>query len=79
MPEKPRKFKLHFNRINMQRGNPNVWTIHFSNQCVQVEHVVVLGSMHTVFKPGATQPRAFFSGRGVVTVEGNTATLRSAL
>lgn len=25
---KPIKFKAHFNRINMQRGNPNVWTVH---------------------------------------------------
>lgn len=61
---KNRKFKVHFNRINMQQGNPNVWTVHFSNQCVQVPSLTIIGAVETVFKPKARQPRAYFSGYG---------------
>lgn len=57
----------------MQRGNPNVWTVHLSDRCIQVERVVIKGMVETVFRPGAAQPRAFFKGRGTVAVEGNTA------
>lgn len=61
-----RKFKLHFNRINMQRGNPGVWTIHRSDRCIAATKVVSHVEMHTVFVPEGKQPRAYLTGEGVV-------------
>lgn len=72
---KPRKFKLHFNRVNMQRGNPKIWTIHFSDRCIQAVRVIVQGKLESIFKPEARQPRAYFTGRGTVTFKGETAIL----
>ncbi len=62
---KPRTFWLHFNRINAQRRNPNVWTVHLSDQCIQTKSVECLVPIRTVYK-GATarQPRAYFKGVG---------------
>lgn len=66
------KFKAHFNRINMQRGNPNVWTVHTSKACHQGTTIRILVPVETVFKPNARQPRAYFTGRGKVRHEGST-------
>jgi hypothetical protein len=63
------KFKIHFNRINMQRGNPKVWTVHNSRGCFQGEKVVLEVPVETVFKPNGKQPRAYFIGRGIVSVD----------
>lgn len=65
---KPRKFRLHFNRINMQRGLPTVWTIHLSDRCIPAREVDVQVPLRAVFKPEARQPRAWLEGRGVVRV-----------
>lgn len=64
---KPRTFWLHFNRINVIRGNDDIWTVHLSNQCIQAKSVDVRVPIHTVYK-GATarQPRAYLKGIGVV-------------
>lgn len=62
---KPRKIKLHFNRINMQRGLDTVWTIHLSDRCIAAREVVINIPINTVFKPEARQPRAWFEGKGV--------------
>jgi hypothetical protein len=62
MDMKRRKVKVHFNRINMQRGNPNVWTVHASGVCYQVASVQINVPVHTVYNPAGPQPRAFFSG-----------------
>jgi len=70
---RPRKFRLHFNRINMQRGNTNIWTVHLSDKCIQVRDVKVCVPIETVYKPTAEQPRAYLSGKGIVTVDGHTA------
>jgi len=70
---KPRKFRLHFNRINMQRGNPNIWTVHLSDKCIQVREVQVAVPIETIYRPEARQPRAFLCGKGIVTVQGHTA------
>jgi hypothetical protein len=72
---KPRKFRLHFNRVNMQRGNPNIWTVHTSDRCYQVKRVVTYVQLETVFKPDGPQPRAYLSGRGTVVIDGDTAYL----
>ena len=34
-----RAFRYHFNRINMQRGDPRVWTVHTRGQCIQTEQI----------------------------------------
>jgi len=71
------KTKLHFNRVNMQRGNPNVWTAHNSHGCFQAEKLVIMHEgkvvAETVFKPEAKQPRAYFETHGQVRYEGKTA------
>lgn len=66
------KFRLHFNRINMQRGNPNVWTVHNSRGCFQGRHVSVSVPINAVFDPDGRQPRAYLSGYGHVRVGQNT-------
>lgn len=64
-----RTFWLHFNRINVQRGDPDVWTVHLSDQCIQTKHVDCRVRIETVYR-GATarQPRAYFKGKGRVIV-----------
>jgi hypothetical protein len=75
----PKKLKtrLHFNRVNMQRGNPRVWTAKTSRACNQAEKIIVVHNgiaiLETVFNPDKPQPRAYFVARGVVRYEGNTA------
>ena len=69
---RPLKFRLHFNRVNMQRGNPNIWTVHTSKACYQAQRVVCNVDLETVFKPDGPQPRAYLSGRGHVRVSGST-------
>jgi len=56
------KFRAHFNRINMQRGNPRVWTVHNSRGCFQGTEIISKVPMETVFNPTGRQPRAYFTG-----------------
>lgn len=65
---KPKAFRLHFNRINMQRGNPNVWTVHVSGQCIQTEYVICRVPLETRFNVTGRQPRAYLSGKGRIEV-----------
>jgi len=71
------KTKLHFNRVAMQRGNPNVWTAHNSRGCFQAKKLVVVHGgkvvAETVFDPEARQPRAYFVARASVRYRGGTA------
>lgn len=71
------KTKLHFNRINMQRGKPNVWTAHNSHGCFQAERIVIMKDgeviAETVFNPEGRQPRAYFITKGDVKYKGDTA------
>lgn len=71
------KTKLHFNRVNMQRGNPNVWTAHNSRACHQAEKLVIMHDgkvvAETVFDPKARQPRAYFTAQASVKYKGSTA------
>lgn len=57
------KFFSHFNRINMQRGNPKVWTVHFRGTCYQAEGIVYKVHTFTTFDPKGRQPRAKVCGR----------------
>ena len=54
--------RIHFNRIEMQRGGDHVWTIHNSAGCFQVKEVQILTPLVTVYKPLGVQPRAYFKG-----------------
>ena len=56
------RFFAHFNRVNMQRGNPNVWTVHFRGTCVQAREIVFRVFVRTRFKPNGRQPRAVLLG-----------------
>jgi hypothetical protein len=66
------KFRAHFNRVNMQRGNPNVWTVHNSRACYQGTAIVSVVPMQTIFKPNGRQPRAYFEGFAHVRIAGDT-------
>jgi hypothetical protein len=70
-----RKFRIHFNRVNMQRGNPNVWTVHTSNVCYQVREVKVYVPVETHYNPTGQQPRAYFTGRAYIEVRKGVAVL----
>lgn len=71
------KTRLHFNRVNMQRGNPNVWTAHNSRGCFQAQKLIIMHDgkvvAETVFSPTAKQPRAYFSTQGNVKYRGSSA------
>lgn len=59
-----KKFKLHFNRVNMQRGKSTVWTVHLADRCIPAKTVKVFVPLLTVFRPESQQPRAWFEGVG---------------
>ena len=63
---RPRKFRVHFNRVNMQRESELVWTIHLSDRCIPAKEVIMAVPVATVFRPNGPQPRAWFSGYGFV-------------
>jgi len=67
---------VHFNRIAMQRGEPNVWTVHNSLGCFQVKEVRMRCPMNTVFRADGPQPRAKFKGAAIVEVTEGVAVLR---
>lgn len=57
---------VHFNRINMQRGDARVWTVHTSQACHQVTAVDIRVPLRSVFKKDGRQPRAYFKGKAKV-------------
>jgi hypothetical protein len=70
---KPQVFRVHFNRIAMQRRDPLVWSVQLSDRCLHGSKVVMVGRIQTEFKPERrTNPRAFVSGRGYVRQQGDT-------
>ena len=69
---KARTFWLHFNRINVVRGDPDVWTVHLSDQCIQTKHVDCHVPIATVYRgKTARQPRAYFKGQGRILAMAN--------
>jgi len=68
--------RVHFNRIEMQRGGEYVWTVHNSEGCFQVKEVQILTPLVTVYKPLGVQPRAYFKGVCNVHVKEEVAYLR---
>lgn len=71
------KVKIHFNRVNMQRGDSRVWSAHTSKSCNQAEIVEVRYKgkviLRTDFNPTGAQPRAKMIANGTVRFIGNTA------
>lgn len=76
MPKGKLKTKIHFNRINMQRKDPRVWSAHTSKSCNPSEKIVVKHNgvtvLETVYNPDSRQPRAFMVVTGSITHEGTT-------
>lgn len=60
--EKRYAFFAHFNRINMQRGLPQVWTVHFRGTCYQCEQIIFNVPTRTTYRPDGQQPRAKMRG-----------------
>lgn len=74
MNTKPRVFWLHFNRINVQRGCDDIWTVHLSDRCIQVKKVYIHVPLETVYRGAtASQPRAYLKGKGIVYVKDHVA------
>lgn len=74
-----RVFRVHFNRVWMQRGRKDVWSVQLSDRCLHGAKVVMKGRIETEFHPERkSNPRAFFSGRGVVTQKGDTIYIEAA-
>ena len=72
LTDRPLKTKVHFNRVNMFRKSLNVWTAHNSRGCFQGEKIVMQVPMETVFNPEGRQPRAYFTGKARIRIEGTT-------
>jgi hypothetical protein len=66
---------VHFNRIAMQRKEPEVWTVHNSLGCFNVVAVDIRVPMQTVYKADGPQPRAKFKGRASVEIKDGIAIL----
>lgn len=73
-----RIFRVHFNRIAMQRNDPLVWSVQTSKGCFHAAKVIMSGQIETEFQPQRrTNPRAFFSGRGEVKQVGDVVYVQS--
>jgi hypothetical protein len=69
---KPRSFFYHFNRIGMQRGQPDIWTVHANGRCIPCRSVDCQVPTKTIYKGDtARQPRAIVKGMGIVTRKRN--------
>lgn len=66
---------VHFNRIAMQQGKPEVWTVHNSLGCFGVKEVVMQVPMKTIYNPNGRQPRAKFHGMARVEIKNGVAYL----
>lgn len=67
---KSRTVWVHFNRINVQRKDPDIWTVHMSDRCIQIKKVIIKCPLESVYKgPDARQPRAYFKGKAIVEVK----------
>lgn len=66
---------VHFNRIAMQRQEPQVWSVHNRFGCFQVRKVFMHVPMESVFDPNGRQPRAKFKGLALLEVKNEEAHL----
>lgn len=85
MRSKDRVFRVHFNRIATQRGDPLVWSVQLSDRCLHGHTVQFMGlfrlsnPLTTEYKPNSKHnPRAFFKGKGWVQQRGGYITIYGA-
>jgi hypothetical protein len=73
------KTRIHFNRINMQRGKKEVWTAHTSKACYMSEKIQVIHDgvvvLETVFNPKGRQPRAYLAAKARVSIRNGVTTV----
>ena len=62
MTKKTYAFFAHFNRINMQQGKPQVWSVHFRGVCHQAKALRFKVPLRTQYRPDGRQPRATIRG-----------------
>lgn len=55
-------FFAHFNRVNMQRGDARVWTVHYRGVCYQATEIVFWVPVRTRYVANGKQPRATLRG-----------------
>lgn len=76
-PERKLATKLHFNRVNMQRKDPRVWSAKNSRACHQATKLIIKHNgeiiAETVYEPEARQPRAYFAVRASIKYKGDVA------
>ena len=76
---RPQKFRVHFNRIAMQRKQPEVWSVQLSDRCLHAAQVEIRVPCATVFSPEKKEnPRAFFVGLGVARQRGDRVIITEA-
>lgn len=66
---------VHFNRVAMQRGQDEVWTVRNSEGCFGVLEVRFNTPMRSVFNKNGRQPRAKFKGLAKLVIVSGTAYL----
>ncbi len=67
--DKPKTVWVHFNRINVARKDPDIWTVHMSDRCIQTREVDIRVPLQSIYRgPNARQPRAYFKGKAIVDV-----------
>lgn len=67
MSDRPLKIRLHANRLELRKGSKAwPWTIHTSRACTRAREVLIRIHMDAEYRPGATQPRLFLTGKGYV-------------
>lgn len=74
------KVKIHFNRVNMQRGDSRVWSAHTSKACNMSETIEIRHKgkvvARTVFKPTKKDnPRAWVETSGQVSYKDGITTV----
>ncbi len=79
MNQEPRTVWVHFNRINVARKDPDIWTVHMSDRCIQTKEVDIRTPLVSIYRgPKARQPRAYFKGKAVVEVLKNKVILHDS-
>lgn len=75
MSKKPTKHVIHFNRQRAKHGTP--WTVHNRGKCHPAAHIKIEVTMESEEKPWLkTNPRYFFTCKGFLHWEGDTAVIK---
>lgn len=71
MSQRKYVFWFHYNKPESLKRGRNVLTVHYRKRCLMVEHIDCKVPITT--KHRSAQPRCVLTGKGVVTIDGNTA------